>query len=111
MKSAATSPTVEHELVYLERGGASQEQVLTRLRALSLAPTYMSHEIQLVVAEGLLDVVEGVLDDEIGHLVGAAVQDQQRPLQHRLGGGGEQADADGNNQIEDDEPDQHDAFP
>lgn len=26
---------------------------LTRLRALSLAPTYMSHEIQLVVAEGL----------------------------------------------------------
>lgn len=28
-------------------------QRLTRLRALSLAPTYMNHEIQLVVAEGL----------------------------------------------------------
>lgn len=33
---------------------------LTRLRALSLAPTYMSHEIQLVVAEGLfLEKLEG----------------------------------------------------
>ncbi len=37
--------------------GATQ---LMRLRALTLAPTYMSHEIQLVVAEGLfLDALEG----------------------------------------------------
>jgi len=35
-------------------------QRLTRLRAMSLAPTYMSHEIQLVVAEGLFaDKLEG----------------------------------------------------